>query len=260
MGQAEATEFISNDLRLRTFPVGVKFLKDKSAFPKKTRQPSTALGKKITICQAVTMARLHGWAMGLTREDLICVPAMIAFGFTGSAERVGTLAKLFCQASFSQDEDAARTETGSIDFLENQEYTAILLAPLHRELFEPDTIVFYGNAAQVMRMIHAAVYRSGNRVSGKFGGKMECTEYLISPFSTGVPRVAIPGNGDRVFAMTQDDELVFAIPGGDLEKLAEALKLAGKKVGQRCPVLAYQNFQPEFPKPFKDLAENLGAS
>jgi uncharacterized protein (DUF169 family) len=259
MGQADTAKFISDDLRLRAFPVGVKFLKDKSTFPEKTRQPSTALGKRITICQAVTMARLYGWTMGLTKEDLICVPAMIAFGFTSASDRISTLGKLFCDVSFSQDEVAARTEAGSINFLENQQYPAIVLAPLHRALFEPDAIVFYGNPAQVTRMIEATVYRNGKRISGNFGSKAECTEYLIAPFITGVPRVAIPDNGDRAFSMTQDDELVFAIPGRDLESLAEGLRAAGKKVGHRYPVTFYQNFQPEFPKPFKDLGESLGA-
>ena len=36
----ESADFIQNNLRLKTFPVAVKFLKDKSTFPEKTRQPS----------------------------------------------------------------------------------------------------------------------------------------------------------------------------------------------------------------------------
>lgn len=259
MGHAEAAQFISSDLKLRTFPVAVKFLKDKSEFPAKTRQPSTALGKRITICQAVTMARLYGWTIGLTKQDLICVPAMIAFGFTRASDQAGTLGKLFCEVSFAKDTDTARAEMGSMNFLKSQEYPAIVLAPLQRELFQPDTIALYGNSAQVMRMIQALVYRNGKRVSGNFGGKVECTEYLIAPFVTGAPRVAIPGNGDRIFSMTQDDELVLAIPGGELEGLVEGLSEAGKKIGARYPVTFYQNFQPEFPKVYKDLGEDLGA-
>ena len=83
----EPADFIQNNLRLKTFPVAVKFLKDKSTFPEKTRQPSMILGKRVTICQGVTMARTYGWTVGLTKEDLICVPAMIAFGFSGAAEQ-----------------------------------------------------------------------------------------------------------------------------------------------------------------------------
>jgi len=42
----EMGEFISNNLRLRTLPLGVKFLKDRKEFPAKTRQPSVVLGKR----------------------------------------------------------------------------------------------------------------------------------------------------------------------------------------------------------------------
>jgi len=93
----EAGEAIRNDLRLKTFPLAVKFLKDKADFPEKTRQPAAVLGKRVTICQGVTMARLYGWTVGLTREDLICVPAMIAFGFSGAPTRSRPLANCFAR-------------------------------------------------------------------------------------------------------------------------------------------------------------------
>ena len=53
----ETAQFIRDELRLKTFPLAVKFLKDKAGLPEKTRQPSAVLGKRITICQGVTMAR-----------------------------------------------------------------------------------------------------------------------------------------------------------------------------------------------------------
>ena len=107
----EAAEFISNDLRLRTLPVAAKFLKDKAGFPEKTRQPSVALKKRVTICMGVTMARVYGWTVGLTREDLICVPAMIMFGFTDAADQPATLARLFCEINFSSSPEKALKET-----------------------------------------------------------------------------------------------------------------------------------------------------
>ncbi len=56
----ESSDFIRDDLRLKTLPVAVKFLKETAAFPEKTRQPSVVLGKRVTICQGVTMARTYG--------------------------------------------------------------------------------------------------------------------------------------------------------------------------------------------------------
>jgi uncharacterized protein (DUF169 family) len=259
MTSTEAAEFISNDLRLKTLPIAVKFLSDKSGFPEKTRQPSVALGKKMTICQAVTLARLYGWTVGLTKADLICVPAMIAFGLTATSDQQGKMSKLFCQVDFSKDPEGAAGEIASMTLLEKGECEALVLAPLKKGLVEPDTVAIYGNPAQIMRMVQAWVYQEGRRIPGNFGGKVECTEYLIAAYKSGMPRVAIPGNGDRIFSMTQDDEMVFALPGHALESLVTGLKQAGKRIGARYPVTFYQNFQPEFPGMYKTLGEEVGA-
>ncbi len=253
----EAAEFISNDLRLRTLPLATKFLSTAS-FPDRTRRPREALGKRITICQAVTMARVYGWMVGLTKEDLICVPAMIAFGFTGASEQKATIGKLFCEVSLAKDRDSALSEAESMSTIPSGEYQAVLLSPLAKAGFDPDTITIYGNPAQIMWLIQAWTYSSGQRVAGNFGGKVECTEYLIAPFESGAPRVAIPGNGDRIFSMTQDDEMVFALPASSLSALCDGLKSAGKQIGARYPVTFYQNFQPEFPKYYKALGKELG--
>jgi uncharacterized protein (DUF169 family) len=189
----EIADFVRDNLRLKTFPVAVKFLKDKSDFPEKTRRPSEALQKKVTICQAVTMARVYGWTVGLAKEDLICVPAMIAFGFSGSSDPVASLTRLFCEVNFHDDEKRAREEISSMSLLENDKFEAMLLAPLAKGLYEPDTAVIYGNPAQVMRLIQAWVYKVGGRLASTFGGKVECSEYLIAPFKSEVPRVSIPG-------------------------------------------------------------------
>ena len=255
---AEAADLIRNNLRLKTFPVAVKFLKDQTDCPDKTRRPSVALGKRVVICQAVTMARIYGWTVGLTKEDIVCVPAAIAFGFSDSADSGASLGRLFCEGRYSQSEAIGRKEAASIRRLEKGEYAAILIAPLQRATFEPDTVACYGNPAQLMRLIHAWTYREGRRIQGSFGGKVECTEYLLAPFKDQAPRIAIPGTGDRVFSMTQDDEMVFSLPGKFLQTLVQDIGEAGKKVGAQYPVPVYLNFQPEFPKNFKDLGKELG--
>jgi len=254
----EAARLIRDDLRLKTLPVAVKFLKDKSELPEKTRRPSVALGKRVAICQGVTMARNYGWTVGLAKEDVICVPAAIAFGFSESSDPPDSLARLFCEINFSSTEEFARKETSSMSRFENGEIEAIVLTPLEKASFEPDTIILYGNPAQVMRLTQAWSYMTGERVSGHFGGKVECDEYLIAPFKTLSPRVVIPGNGERIFAGTQDDEMAFAFPGKFLLELTKGLKEVGKAIGVRYPVTPYQNFQPEFPKAHKELGKQLG--
>ncbi len=254
----EVGDWLRNDLRLKTSPVAAKFLKKGEEFPEKTRRPSVATGKRIAICQGVTMARNYGWTVGMTKEDVICVPAAIVFGFSESSDPPASLAGLFTEISFSAAEDLARKETSSMSRFENGEIEAIVLAPVEKAAFEPDTVLVYGNPAQIMRLNQAWSWMAGERVIGHFGGKVECDEYLIAPYKTQSPRVVIPGQGERIFAGTQDDEVVFAVPGRFIATLAEALKKAGKPIGARYPLTPYQNFQPDFPNAHKELGRKLG--
>jgi uncharacterized protein (DUF169 family) len=254
---ATISDAIREASRLKTLPLSVKFLQSHDHFPVKTKCPARDLGKRVTICQAVSMVRLYGWTVGLTKADLICVPAMIAFGFSGAESIPATLGELFCAVGFHPKAAPAVNEAENLCTLENGAYSAILIAPLAKGLSDPDIVAFYGNPAQIMRLAQATVHACGKRINGSFGGKVECTEYLIAPFQTGAPRIAIPGLGDRIFSMTQDDELVLSIPGSLLQPLYESLKVVGKKVGARYPVPNFLNYQPEFPKMYGEMGERL---
>ena len=68
----------------------------------------------------------------------------------------------------------------------------------------------------------------------------------------------IPGNGERIFAAAQDDEMVFAAPAKYLQDVATGLKEAGRAVGARYPATSYQNFEPELPKAHIEMGKKLG--
>lgn len=192
MNFRESATFIRENIRLKTFPVAVKFLHGKAEFPEKARRPSVAMGKRITICQGITMARNYGWTVGLAKEDIVCVPAAIMFGFSTSSDQTLSIASLFCEMGFASTEDLARKESSCMSRFQNGEIEAIVLAPIEKASFEPDTVLMYGNPAQMMRLAQAWVYTSGQRLTAQFGGKLECDEYLIAPFKMQSPRVVIP--------------------------------------------------------------------
>jgi len=77
-------------------------------------------------------------------------------------------------------------------------------------------------------------------------------------FQLGNLRPSIPGMGDRIFSMTQDDELALTFPANLLPDLMTGLSEAGKPIGARYPVTFYQNFEPIFPKPYQEMAKKLG--
>ncbi len=258
MNYQEAARELKGALRLRTEPLGVAFLREAAALPEKTRRPSQVLGKKVTICQGVTMARIYGWPVGLTAEDLICVPGMLAFGLTPEPDPGQELASLLCDVGFHADKESARREVEALTRFAPQEIEALYLAPLERLALDPDVVAVYGNPAQLMRLIQGAVFGLGERVQGDFGGKVECSSYLIGPWKTGQVRVVMPGMGDRIFSMTQDDELVVSFPLHHLDSILKGLAEAAKKIGARYPITFYQNFQPEFPKPYQERAKKWG--
>jgi|SRR6266498_3443507 len=63
-----------------------------------------------------------------------------------------------------------------------------------------------------MRLVNAALYKRGGRIESTTGGRLDCAEIVIQTMSTQAPKVIIPCNGDRVFGMAQDTEMVFDLP------------------------------------------------
>jgi uncharacterized protein (DUF169 family) len=258
MDYKAAAAQLKEAMRLRTEPFGVAFLKEAAALPEKARRPSQVFGKKVTICQAVTMARVYGWPVGVTQEDLICIPGMLVFGFTPATDPIMELGQLFCEVGFHQTMGPALKEVEALPRFGPQEVQAIYLCPLERLALDPEVVVVYGNPAQLMRLIQAITYSMGKRVTGEFGGKVECSQYLIGPYRSGEARVTVPGAGDRIFSMTQDDEMVLSMPARFLEGALVGLREAARKIGARYPITVYQNFTPEFPPAYTERAKKWG--
>ena len=160
MDYKSASAQLKDALRLRTEPLGVAFPKDLAALPK-AKRPSQAFGKRVTICQGVTMARIYGWSVGLSREDLICIPGMLAFGFTPATDPILELAQLFCEVGFNSDLGPALKEVEALPRFNQEEIGAVYLSPLERLEMDPAVVAVWGNPAQMMRLIQAANFILG---------------------------------------------------------------------------------------------------
>ncbi|MEJ5349091.1 MAG: DUF169 domain-containing protein [Desulfosoma sp.] len=257
---------IQEALKPRSLPLAVFFLAEGDDFPEKTRRPRIFLKKRVTICQGITMARLYGWTVGLKKEDIICVPALLGWGMSGASNRDEEMKQLMQAVGFASNSEVAEVQRQAMTCVPEGAVHGILLTPLAKAPEEPHTVAVYCNPAQAMRLVQALTYcgHGGSEgqapcasVTGSFGGKVECLQTLYAPYALKAPRLAIPGMGDRIFSMTQDDELVVAFPGGLLPSVATGLKEAGKVIGARYPVTFYQNFEPEFPAPYKETAARL---
>jgi uncharacterized protein (DUF169 family) len=243
--------------RSRSFPLAVKFLRIGESFPQEARRPGKMLGKRVTICQAITMARIYGWTVGIERSDIICVPALLAWGMSGAEDVQKEMISLMLSVGFAQNEEIALSQIKSMIVPKEGEISGILIAPLGKASWNFDVVVIYGNPAQIMRIVQALRYLRAEEISGDFQGKIACVETLYAASATQKPRISIPGMGDRIFSMTQDDELAISFPPSYIPDLIKGLAEAGKPIGARYPVTFYQNFEPVFPKPYQDVAERL---
>jgi uncharacterized protein (DUF169 family) len=132
----------------------------------------------------------------------------------------------------------------------------IAVAPLHRADFDPDVIIIYGNAAQIVRCVQGALYHDGGYIESRFAGRGACGGEITVPFVQQKYNVIIPGGGERVFAITTDDELAFAVPSSKFESFIDGVIAVHKGGVARIPTpFAGINHEPVWPKEYDKLGE-----
>lgn len=242
------------DLFVRTdsFPLGIKVFKEEAEIPAKAKRPMRDLQNRITICQGISMARRYGWTLAMGREDLSCPIALTAFGFEPMLPyyEEGTLA---CGMYVDSPEAARQTEADVPKFTAEESGT-IVVGPLGRLPFEPDTVLVYGNSAQVMRLTAAALYKRGGSIPSTFSARADCADIVIKTQQTGEPQVILPCYGDRLFGQTQDHEMAFTIPYAQMSELSEGLH-GTQKGGIRYPIPHFLRYEAEFPATYEKLME-----
>ena len=112
---------------------------------------------------------------------------------------------------------------------------AIVLAPLTKQKFEPEVLLVYGNPAQIMMLMCGLQKMKYERFSFSFIGEGACSDSLAQCYITGKPALSIPCYGERAIGGVSDDEVVIALPPGELERAISGLKEL-QKIGFRYPI------------------------
>lgn len=237
-------------LRPQTFPLAISLLAGADQIPAGARRPKPAMGVRITICQGVGMARRYGWTIAIGREDCSCPLAKSAFGLEPLLpffEEGHTCAGMFT----ATPEAGARTEAAT-PRLPYGAYPFVLIGPLARAKAPPDVVLLYGNSAQVMRLVQAALWQRGGRLTSGFTGRIDCADEIIAPIETGEPQVILPCNGDRIFGGASDEEMAFSFPYTRAEEILTGLAETHKH-GVRYPVPNFLRFEADFPPSYQQL-------
>lgn len=251
---AEYEDRLNHYLRLNTFPVAVRFLRSWDEVPPRAKRPARDLKNRITTCQAISMSRRYGWVLAMGREDSSCVLGAVALGIEKRLPHYdeGNL----CVDLYTEDLSAGRRSEESVPRLPEGRYVGVVTAPMSRAAFEPDTIVIYGNSAQVMRLGQGCLWRRGGTLKSEFRGRLDCADIAIAPMISGEPQMIVPCTGDRIFGQVQDHEVAFSFPFALIDEILAGLE-ATHKAGTRYPVTNWMNYTAGFPSSYDDYRRML---
>ncbi|MGD8368860.1 MAG: DUF169 domain-containing protein [Desulfobacterales bacterium] len=242
-------------MRLRTAPVGVKFLSPKEPLPPGALRPAK-YGIRISLCQWTTLARTWGRMAAVQVEDINCTPCLAAMGWM-RLENPGDLARYFMDMGYFESPELAESALAQLDPLPAGAVSGLVMAPLEPGCdVAPDLVWIYGTPARMARLAAGWVYRTGELVSSTTTGFGISCLSMVKPHFTGKPVFVHPGRGERILAGTDEGEMAFSFPAARLADLVEGLEKTHEK-GNRYPVQKYVIYEPPLLRPLEALGKRL---
>ena len=243
---AKIDETMSMYVKHKTYPLAIKMLRREDEIPQGAKRPLKDYGASFALCQALALARREGLTIVLDKESQSCPIALVGLGFVRAEEY---LSGKYALAPANQPTQARIKSAEAIPRFSFGKFNYILISPIQTASFDPDVILFYGSGAQVMRMIQAAVFESGEGLTSRSTGAGGCLLGVVAPILEGVCKYTVPGNGERRLGLVADGELGFAMPRNRFEEVVSGLKLShdGKQTYPISP--GYLKFEYKFTAP-----------
>jgi uncharacterized protein (DUF169 family) len=251
---SEINETLSTYVKPQTNPIAIKMLKSENEILKDAKKPLKEFGAQFTLCQAITLTRRGGISIVLDRDSESCPIALVGLGFVNPREY---LTGEHVVVPVNQSIEARKNAAKGLPRFKFGDYKYILIAPLQNAHFAPDVILFYGDGAQIMRMIQGAAFSSGEAVTSKSVGSGGCIQEIVAPVLEGKCTFCVPGNGARLAGLVADDELVFAMPKNKFEDVMKGLKSSHEGF-QAYPICSgFLQSEHKMPPPYVELKKIL---
>jgi uncharacterized protein (DUF169 family) len=222
---------LENLLRLRTKIIAYKRLdkaEDLDQIPGVHR-----VQHSLTFCQVPDMVRVHGLTIGLINDGKMGDRCMSFCGLVDyPEEKMYESAATLSTTWFNSPEEALEQQRDCYRIPAAQ---AIVLAPLNEGKFEPDVILIYGNAAQIMMVMCGFQKQKYEQIRSSFVSEGNCGNSLAQCYVTGKPALSMASYGERAFGQVLDDELVLALPPHYLERAILGLNRLYEK-GLKYPI------------------------
>ena len=212
---------LRDGLRLKTEPIAYKKLDKESELDKIAGLTRWEQGS--TFCQIPFLARVRGYTIGITDKAKMGNRCKGIHGLRSVSEddmkqEAISLATTWMpspEEAMKQQKDYPRIPAGE----------AIVVGPLAEATYEPDVVMIYGNPAQMMMIMSGMQKVRYERFQFFYIGEGACVDSLGQCYTTGKPSLAIPCYGERSLGQVADDEIVIALPPGEIDRAILGLKI-----------------------------------
>lgn len=197
---------------LRSSPIGIKMLKDRSEIPQGAYKPRTDVrNEHYALCQAFGMARRQGRTMAMFIEDHWCFETIIGLG---QVEPPQSFLDGMTAGFFIEDPIAAKEHAQEAPRLPYKKYmdTGMVFGPLKTANFVPDLVMIYCNTGQLRHLVLTLGYRHGYMITSTFYGIGSCTRSTVPSLQTGEGYITVPDPGEYERAMTGEDIMILTLP------------------------------------------------
>jgi|GEM_PF-1982549 uncharacterized protein (DUF169 family) len=227
MSHVQIQDFFERILKLETPPVAVKFVRKGEERP---RGLSTNI-KPISFCQAVTVSRQGNYSVYLTRENVSCPNARMAFGLGTEEEIRGDRENQVSNYhKYSPKREAWEKVVDKKFAIPPGEVTGVGVAPLARAKFSPDALIFTVIPWQAYYLMNGYLYMTGD---GPLNFTM-ANNSLVCGYSAGIAgwgkriNIAMACSGGRGYAGTESIHLYFSLPWELVDLEIEGLRQRAK--------------------------------
>jgi uncharacterized protein (DUF169 family) len=228
-------------LHLATYPIAIKYIKNKDEIPNGALKPSDR-GNKMSLCQAFAQSRRMDILVAMTSDDNFCTPSSVMHRWVDLS--MDELVESQVRQRWHKDVEIEEKRIENFrkilgnDYIDNPgRYIGFVCCPIHKTPFVPDSIMVYCDGVQFTHIIHALSYESKYDPTSTFDGFAEsCIKGALIPFVTQKVQVVIPGSGDRIFAGISDHELGIGLPASLLFYVIDNLFITGKRLNIGFPI------------------------
>ena len=224
-------------LRLQTYPLAIKLLRSEAEIPAEAVRPKRDEGNQYNVCQTFALSRRNGRTIAMLKEDMYCFEPVVGYG-------MGEPPQEFLNGENRYPGDVETQEAGrryaeQFPRLKTGEYIGVLSAPLASATFEPDVVMIYCNSAQLVVLLMAREYKTGENLPTALSGHAACVYGLVPAIKDGIYQVAVPCRGDHITAMAGDDEMIFTVPIHKFDEFMKGLRtiIEGEGKLTRLPMI-----------------------